>query len=183
MLRTHHNYYLVYEYCNGGTLADLIRSQGPLPLNQALAYFQQLREAYRVLHAAHILHRDLKPGNILFHDGVVKLADFGFCKELGREREMTATMVGSPLYMSPEILKGLPYDARADVWSLGVIFYEMLCGVCPFEQSSIAALSSLIDSSPLAFPPDCALTPHLKTLLTRMLEVRLESRMTPGELF
>jgi serine/threonine-protein kinase ULK/ATG1 len=96
---------------------------------------------------------------------------------------MTATMVGSPLYMSPEILKGLPYDARADVWSLGVIFYEMLCGVCPFEQNSIAALASLIDSSPLAFPPDSTLAPHLKTLLTRMLDVRLESRMSPGELF
>ena len=68
------------------------------------------------------MHRDLKPTNILFHNGVVKVADFGFCKEM-MNNELTQTMVGSPIYMAPEVLKGSVYDNRADVWSLGVIFY------------------------------------------------------------
>lgn len=75
-----------------------------------------------MLNREKILHRDLKPTNILFHNGVVKVADFGFCKEM-MNNELTQTMVGSPIYMAPEVLKGSVYDNRADVWSLGVIFY------------------------------------------------------------
>lgn len=83
----------------------------------------QVRAAFEVLSAENILHRDLKPTNILFHNGVIKVADFGFCKELLKDTDMTQTMVGSPIYMAPEVLKGLIYDSRADIWSMGVILY------------------------------------------------------------
>lgn len=92
-----------------------------------------MRAAYSALYEAHILHRDLKPTNILFHNGVVKIADFGFCKEMLKEKDMAQTMVGSPIFMAPEVLKGNFYDARADIWSLGIVLFEMLYGFCPYE--------------------------------------------------
>ena len=69
------------------------------------------------------MHRDIKPDNILFHDGVVKLGDFGFCKNLENDNAMTSTMLGSPIYMAPEVLKGEDYSTKADVWSLGVVLF------------------------------------------------------------
>ena len=81
MLRTANNYYMVYEYCNGGTLAEHIKSKGRLTENETIKIFVQLRDAFEALYSENILHRDLKPTNILFHNGVVKLADFGFAKK------------------------------------------------------------------------------------------------------
>jgi serine/threonine-protein kinase ULK/ATG1 len=86
-------------------------------------YFKQLINAFSALYEKKILHRDIKPTNILFHNGQLKLADFGFCKELEKEKDLTKTMVGSPIYMAPEVLKGELYDCRADIWSLGVVLY------------------------------------------------------------
>lgn len=80
------------------------------------------------------MHRDLKPANILLHNGQVKLADFGFCKALSTPKDMAQTMVGSPIYMAPEILTGHDYSIKADIWSLGCVLYEMLYGECPYEE-------------------------------------------------
>lgn len=131
MLRTNNNYYLVYEFCSGGTLADYIKSKKRLSEDEALRIFVQLRSAFETLTKHQILHRDLKPTNILFHNGIIKIADFGFCKEM-LNNELTQTMVGSPIYMAPEVLKGSVYDNRADIWSLGVLLYEMIYGFCPY---------------------------------------------------
>ena len=81
--------------------------------------------------ARQIIHRDLKPANIFLHNDELKLGDFGFCKEL-KENTMAESILGSPVYMAPEILGGYGYDAHADVWALGMTLYEMLFGVCPF---------------------------------------------------
>ena len=88
------------------------------------------------------MHRDLKPSNILVYDSTTyKLADFGFCKPFeGRHSDVTSTMLGSPIYMAPEVLRGFSYDTRADIWSLGAVLYELLIGRCPFEEKSIAKL-------------------------------------------
>lgn len=69
------------------------------------------------------MHRDLKPDNIFFHNGIVKLGDFGFCKTLLTHDDMTSTMLGSPIYMAPEVLRGEIYTSKADIWSLGVVLY------------------------------------------------------------
>jgi serine/threonine-protein kinase ULK/ATG1 len=101
MLRTTHNMYLVYEYCNGGTLEDLIKARKFLTEREAIKIFRQILNAFKSLYKENILHRDLKPSNILLHDGVLKVADFGFCKTLIGPNDLTKTMVGSPIYMAP----------------------------------------------------------------------------------
>jgi serine/threonine protein kinase len=78
------------------------------------------------------MHRDLKPDNILIHNGAIKLGDFGFCKPLESPLEMAHTMLGSPIYMAPEVLKGETYNMKADIWSLGVVLFQMVFGKCPF---------------------------------------------------
>ena len=106
MLKTVNNYYFVYEYCNGGTLEKIIKGKCSLGEKQSLFYFKQLVNAFKVLSQNNIMHRDIKPENILIHNGVLKVADFGFCKPLENEDGMADTMLGSPLYMAPEVLKG-----------------------------------------------------------------------------
>lgn len=94
---------------------------------------------------------------------------------------MTQTMVGSPIYMAPEVLKGLIYDIRADIWSLGVILYEMLYGMCPYEESTIPKLVSLIDNTIIKFPSDLPVNENLKVLIRRMLTIKYRERITPQE--
>ncbi len=101
MLKTTNNFYFVYEFCNGGTLDRQMQKDGPFPEKKALFYFKQMIEAFKVLSKNNIMHRDLKPDNILMHNGMIKLGDFGFCKSLEDSAEMTNTMLGSPIYMAP----------------------------------------------------------------------------------
>jgi serine/threonine protein kinase len=105
MLKTPNNFYFVYEFCNGGTLESVLRKDKFINEKDALVVFKQLIDAFQVLNKYNIMHRDLKPDNIFFSNGVVKLGDFGFCKSL-EKANMTKTMLGSPIYMAPEILRG-----------------------------------------------------------------------------
>ncbi len=89
------------------------------------------------------MHRDVKPQNILFHGDCSKLADFGFCKQFSTRQQKTLTILGSPLYMSPELLDGQEYNYKIDVWALGVVMYEMLYGYCPYEGNSMQHLVTL----------------------------------------
>lgn len=115
------------------------------------------------------MHRDIKPSNILLHNGIIKLADFGFCKPLKDARDLSQTMLGSPIYMAPQVLKGEVYTMKADIWSLGVVLYEMLYGFCPFEEKTIARLISLIDESTVVFPSNVKISKKAQDLLKRML--------------
>ena len=86
------------------------------------------------------MHRDFKLANILLHNGILKIADFGFSKILEGDESYTETMLGSPLNMAPEILEGKDYNSKCDIWSIGTVFYELLYGKPPYNASNIVEL-------------------------------------------
>lgn len=180
-LKTANNIYMIYEFCNGGTLETLIY-KSTIPLNKCMDFFDQLIQGFKAIARENILHRDIKPSNVLIHnDDIVKIADFGFCKSLYGELEMTKTMVGSPIYMAPELLRGMEYSQKADVWSLGVLLYEMLFKCCPFEEKNIPSLISLIDRQELRFPKP--IPENIKALLRGMLTKDHYRRWSWNDLF
>jgi peptide/nickel transport system substrate-binding protein len=146
------NYVIVMEYISGGSLYDLIKA-GPLPIERARQITLDLCDALIRAHRLDIIHRDLKPENILIdEDGTPKLADFGVARlSEGTRMTRSGTQVGTPYYMSPEAWEGKMLDAQADIWSLGVILFEMLAGQVPFGGDTGAAVMNKVLT---ASPPD-----------------------------
>ncbi|MFQ3535516.1 MAG: protein kinase [Aggregatilineales bacterium] len=127
--------YLVMELLNGGSLADLLRKGGRLPLTEVTRLLEQIGGALDYAHRRAIVHRDLKPQNVLLdEEGNAFLTDFGIAKLLGETSGLTqsGTAMGTPAYMSPEQWRGQNVDGRADIYALGVMLYEMLAGRVPF---------------------------------------------------
>ncbi len=131
--------YIVMDYIEGKDLEDYIKKNGPLPLNIALNIFTQMLSALSYVHAKGIIHRDIKPKNILIDKkGVAKLTDFGIAKSLySHIKTSTGGYLGAPAYSSPEQMDGKKVDARSDIYSLGVTLYQMLTGSIPYSSSSI----------------------------------------------
>jgi serine/threonine protein kinase len=150
--------YMVMEYLVGSDLAQRVAEHGALPVEEAVDYVLQACEAIAEAHAAGIVHRDLKPANLFLTrraDGsnFVKVLDFGISKALigpaGSQPDMsltkTSSVMGSPLYMAPEQMRSTrSVDARADVWALGVILYELLSGKVPFEATTMPELCAMV---------------------------------------
>ena len=131
-----------------------------------------------------IIHRDIKPANILISDNVFKLTDFGFAKKVHSHSETLMTsLVGTPLYMSPQILKRLNYTSKCDIWSLGLIFYEMIYGVTPWPSRDIMDLLHNIQNCPLKFPLIPEISDSAKTFISKCLEIKEEDRFDWEDLF
>ncbi len=138
--------YLVAPYLEGGSLRDLLARRGLLPAQEALIYTEQAAAALQYAHRHNIIHRDVKPGNMLFHaDGRLVLADFGIARIMrnaGENEEdhhtltSTGQFLGSVDYMAPEMVNGKQPDHRADIYELGVVLFQMLSGRVPFQGSS-----------------------------------------------
>jgi eukaryotic-like serine/threonine-protein kinase len=147
--------YLAMEYFSRGDLRSLIASG--LDGSEALSYLAQMAAALEVVHAVGVLHRDLKPGNIMLRaDGSVALIDFGLAKHVQVDAEITATgeIFGTPYYMSPEQGHGQQLDERSDLYSLGVIFYEMLMRQKPYVAQSPMAVIYMHANAPIPLLPE-----------------------------
>jgi tetratricopeptide (TPR) repeat protein len=133
--------YIVMEYVEGEVLADRIKRQGRIPVDDALRIVREVAEALDAAWEKHLIHRDIKPSNILLdRGGSTRVADFGLAKpiEVESDASLTATgaIVGTPHYVSPEQVLGREVDFRADIYSLGIVLYEMLAGHRPFEGTT-----------------------------------------------
>jgi serine/threonine protein kinase len=182
---TQNNIYFFLEYCEQGHLDDFIKRHTHIPEPEALRLMAQIAEGLLFLYERGIFHRDIKPENILIHRGEAKIADFGFAKVIEeaelKDNPRDWTKVGTPLYMSPQILFGQPYTIKCDVWSMGLVFYKMLYGILPWSCPSLDSLKKSI-STKVAFPPSIKVSFELKALLSSMLEVDEAARVSIREL-
>jgi serine/threonine-protein kinase len=140
---TDDTYYIVMEYVPGPNLKETIRARGPLPENEALAIGAQVAAALGAAHAHHLIHRDIKPHNVLLGlAGNAKVTDFGIARAAGASQlTATQTVMGSAHYLSPEQALHQPLDGRSDLYSLGVVLYEALTGRVPFDGDSLVAVA------------------------------------------
>lgn len=189
--------YIVTEFVEGITLRQKMNG-GPMRLSEALDIVAQVTSALETAHQAEIVHRDVKPENVMIRrDGYVKVLDFGLAKLLAAEIESAETptraliksevgiVMGTVQYMSPEQARGLPIDARTDVWSLGVVLYEMITGRAPFEGSTSSdVIASILKTEPpplLHFQPEIPIT--LQQLVRKALRKDYAERYrTAGEM-
>ncbi len=156
--------FMAMEFLEGRELRDLIREAG-IPPSEAVEIAARVAEALAFAHERGVVHRDVKPGNIMvLADGRVKIMDFGIARldEPG-VRTATGLLLGSPRYMAPEQVAGRPFDHRADVFSLGVVLYEMLTGATPFAGNDIPQLMYQVMNA--AVPPPSRARPALPSVL------------------
>ena len=182
--------YLTMEFVGGHTLRQRLSQQAPT-LVDALAISTAISSALCSAHAEHIVHRDIKPENVMIRrDGLVKVLDFGLAKlveptetalerttGLGDHRTHPGTVLGTPAYMSPEQARGEPVDHRTDIWSLGIVTFEMIAGLVPFRgRSSSDVLAAILVREP---PPLARFEPHVPAELQRIISKAL--RKNPDE--
>ncbi|XP_027534647.1 serine/threonine-protein kinase 36 isoform X6 [Neopelma chrysocephalum] len=171
---------VVTDYAEG-ELFQILEDDGSLPEDQVQTIAAQLVSALYYLHSHRILHRDMKPQNILLgKDGVVKLCDFGFARAMSIHTMVLTSIKGTPLYMSPELVEERPYDHTADLWSVGCILYELFVGTPPFYTNSIFQLVSLIVKDPVKWPT--AMSPVFKSFLQGLLMKDPHQRLSWPEL-
>jgi beta-lactam-binding protein with PASTA domain/tRNA A-37 threonylcarbamoyl transferase component Bud32 len=152
-------YYIAMEYIEGRTLKDLIVAHGPLPVDKAVAYARQILGALRFAHRKGIVHRDIKPHNVLVDsDGRLKVTDFGIARAGASQMTEAGSIIGTAQYLSPEQARGAPVDQRSDLYSVGVVLNEMLTGSVPFSGDTPVEIAmkhlSAVPKPPSASRPD-----------------------------
>lgn len=180
-----HGSYLATEFVEGRTLREVLKNES-LTLPRILRIIEQAANALTAAHQAHIVHRDIKPENIMVRqDSIVKVLDFGLAKskfpigdESGENKTIPGTVMGSARYMSPEQARGLEVDERTDIWSLGVVLYEMLMGAVPFDGDTTADTIAAVvykDPEPLQdYLPN--IPPELNRIVRKALQKDRDER-------
>jgi tetratricopeptide (TPR) repeat protein/predicted Ser/Thr protein kinase len=164
--------FLAMALYRGETLKDLLDRDGRLPIERVVEIGRQIAQGLAAAHEAGIVHRDLKPGNVmLLPNGPVKILDFGLARARVSSRTDSRRLLGTAAYMAPEQIRGDPVDARADLWALGVVLYEMLTGRIPFQgEHEVSLAHAIVHEEPI---PPSALSleapPRLEQLILRLL--------------
>ncbi len=181
------DFFMVMEFVPGQTLDAVIKRFGALPYDQAILLMSQVLEAVAHAHAMGIIHRDLKPANLMLtHTGAIKVMDFGIARALGAARMTRAgRVVGTIEYMSPEQVRGQQTDARSDIYSLGIVLYEILTGRVPFQSDSeYELMRAQIEVAPL--PPRelvPQVPPAMEQVILRALAKQPEARFQTANEF
>lgn len=178
--------YLVMECIEGKSLRDKIKQEGPLPLEVILRIGSQAAHGLAAAHQQGLIHRDVKPGNIMLENGVerVKITDFGLARAADDAHlTVEGLAVGTPQYMSPEQAKALPVDQRTDLFSLGVVLYEMCSGQAPFTaDSSMAILRRICEEEPEAIRElNDEIPDWLEAAILRLLEKEPDHRIQTAQ--
>ena len=163
--------YIVMRLLDGGTLSELLAA-GSLPLERMGDIFGQVARGLAYAHSNGIIHRDLKPANIMFAStGDAYLTDFGLAKWVEGSAVLTQSgkIVGTPAYMSPEQLRGDPVDQRADIYSMGIILYQMATGELPFDSESGEVVSIIYQHLEKAPPSPCEINPEIPPAVERVI--------------
>jgi serine/threonine protein kinase len=165
-------FYITMEFVEGRSLQSVIDARQPFPVPRVMKLMDQVCSALDFAHQHNVVHRDIKPANLMLTaDDVVKITDFGTAKILQFGTAQTAHVMGTPSYMSPEQVKGKPVDGRSDIFSLGVILYELMTGEKPFPGQNITTvIYKIINEEPI--PPrslDSTIHPGLSAVITRAL--------------
>ena len=176
--------YMAMEFIEGVELRSLFAEGKPLPVTQAISIAAQVAEGLGYAHDHGVVHRDIKPANIMVvPNGPVKITDFGIARMRASSHELTQTgmMLGSPKYMSPEQVIGKRADHRSDIFSLGVILYEMLCGATPFNGENVTALMyQIVNFAPPAPSTVNRAVPELLDYHRRQDARQADRRALPG---
>jgi eukaryotic-like serine/threonine-protein kinase len=174
--------FIVMAYYPGETLRQVI-DRGPLPVEEALGYAAQVAEGLSRAHEARIIHRDIKPANLMVTDRAqIKILDFGVAKVAGADPTAEGIRLGTVAYMSPEQTRGRAVDHRSDLWSLGVVLYEMLAGVRPFPAEEEALVHCIRHDEPVPIRdlrPEAS--PEIADVLRRCMAKDPEARYTSAE--
>lgn len=166
------NLYLALELINGGELFTYLRGVGRFPVDQARFYIAQIVTIFDYLHSKNIIYRDLKPENILIHkSGYLKLTDFGFAKVVeGR----TYTLCGTPEYLAPEIILNKGHGKPVDWWTTGILLYEMIAGIDPFNDEDPMTVYQKILKGKIKFPS--GFDSNAKSIVKHLLDQDLTKR-------
>ncbi|XP_063545590.1 serine/threonine-protein kinase par-1 [Cydia strobilella] len=177
VMESTHTIYLVTEYAPNGEIFDHLVSKGRMPEPQAARLFSQMVSAVGYCHARGVVHRDLKAENLLLDTHMnIKLADFGFSNEYVRGGAL-ATWCGSPPYAAPELFEGRRYDGpKADIWSLGVVLYVLVCGALPFDGGTLHELRAVVLAGKFRIP--YFMSQECEQLIRHMLVVEPEKRLS-----
>ena len=179
-------YYIAMEYLEGVTLKQLINTRGPLPPLEAIDIAEQILRAARFAHRRGIIHRDIKPHNVIVdEDGRAKVTDFGIARAGASDMTETGSIMGTAQYLSPEQAQGHAVSARSDLYAIGIVLYEMLAGRVPFDGDSAVTIA-LKQVSEAPVPPSAynmAVPPELDAIVLRALEKEPERRYADADEF